>query len=115
MYGEKLKALRLHYNYTQTYIEAKSGIKQNTYSQIERDLCETKDQTLEKIANLYNITLEDLKKRNINDLLPKTKSQDENPHSERMINLLSEELKQKNELINRLVSLIPPVEKFLNR
>jgi len=110
MYGEKHKALRLHYNYTQTYIEAKAGIRQNTYSQIERDICETKDQTIEKIAKLYNLSLEDLMQRDIHDLLPK-KMQNESHHSERMFNLLSEELKQKNDLITKLVSLIPPPRK----
>ncbi len=71
MYGEKLKTLRLHYNYTQTYIEAKAGIKQNTYSQIERDMCATKDETLEKIAKLYGLSLVDLKLCDIHELLPK--------------------------------------------
>lgn len=54
----KLKELRTENNYTQTYVAKFLNIKQNTYSQYESGLREISLDSLAKLAELYNTSVD---------------------------------------------------------
>lgn len=58
--GEKIKKLREFRNYTQEYIAKALDMTQAGYSRIERDEVDLNLSRLEQIANLLNISIEDV-------------------------------------------------------
>lgn len=58
--SDKLRALRQLHGYSQEYVSLKSGQSQPNYSKIESGQIQPKLNTLEKVADLYQIDMADL-------------------------------------------------------
>lgn len=56
--GEKIKELRIKYNLTQKEVSETLNIKQNSYSNYENNKREPDINTLIKIANIFNTSLD---------------------------------------------------------
>ncbi len=62
MYGAKIQTIRLARGYTQDYVAKKSGVLQSVLSNIEKnEEKKVTDVTLEKIAEVMGVSIEDLK------------------------------------------------------
>jgi len=112
MYGSKIASIRLARGYTQDYIAKQIGVDQRTYSKIEKDeKVRLNDDLLDKIADALGVSVEDIKSPT-----PIIMTFDNSPYSgqynnitsidKSIIDTLNEELKVKNEQINRLLSLL---------
>lgn len=55
-----LKVLREVNNYTQEYVASKIGVDQSTYSKIERNPKNLKAEQVEKLAELYDVSVADI-------------------------------------------------------
>lgn len=118
MYGTKLKAIRHLRNYTQDYVAAKAGIKQNVYCQIEKDeIVKVSTETLERIAEALGVTIDDIKNpmpvvvslsKNLEpDLTPATSN-----ITSQIIQELTRQLQAKDAQINKLLEIITvPISK----
>lgn len=60
--GNRIKYYRTKLGYSQSYMAQKLGIQRSTYSNYENNLREPKSETIEKIANILDIKVEDLLK-----------------------------------------------------
>ena len=58
MFGDKLRYLREHQEYTQADAAQKLGIGQTTYNRYERGLYEPDYKTLKKIANFFQVSID---------------------------------------------------------
>lgn len=58
MFGEKLRYLREHQEYTQIDVAKKLGIGQTTYNRYERGVYEPDYETLKKIANFFHASID---------------------------------------------------------
>ncbi|MBQ7641737.1 MAG: helix-turn-helix transcriptional regulator [Acholeplasmatales bacterium] len=58
MYLKKLKDLREDHDYTQKYVASVLNISQNSYSDIETGKTNISIESLIKLADLYNVTLD---------------------------------------------------------
>lgn len=58
MFSEKLRYLREHQEYTQVDVAQKLGIGQTTYNRYERGLYEPNYETLKKIANFFQVSID---------------------------------------------------------
>jgi transcriptional regulator with XRE-family HTH domain len=67
----KLRRIREIYGYSQEYVADRLGISQPAYWQKENGKRLPSEQRLEQIADLYNLTLDDLKKGELNAVLIK--------------------------------------------
>ncbi|MDE6059708.1 MAG: helix-turn-helix transcriptional regulator [Clostridia bacterium] len=65
MYGKEIKNIRLTHGLTQTQVEAATGIPQETLSWIENDKGIANIQQCVLLANLYEISLDELIGREI--------------------------------------------------
>ena len=111
MYGAKLKAIRQLRDYTQEFVAAKAGIRQNVYCQIEKDeIAKVPPSTLEKIAETLGVSIEDIKSPvpvvvSLSQHTPVTQKQD-SPSEMKMIDELTRQLQIKDEQINKLLQII---------
>jgi transcriptional regulator with XRE-family HTH domain len=67
----KLRRIREIYGYSQEYVADRLGISQPAYWQKENGKRYPSDERLEQIADLYNLTVEDLKDGELNSVLIK--------------------------------------------
>lgn len=67
----KLRRIREIYGYSQDYVADRLGISQPAYWQKENGKRIPSEERLEQIATLYNLTVEDLKDRELNAVLIK--------------------------------------------
>ncbi|MBQ9365584.1 MAG: helix-turn-helix transcriptional regulator [Schwartzia sp.] len=58
MFSDKLRYLREHQEYTQVDVAQKLGIGQTTYNRYERGLYEPNYETLKKIANFFQVSID---------------------------------------------------------
>ena len=58
MFSDKLRYLREHQEYTQVDVAQKLGIGQTTYNRYERGLYEPSYETLKKIANFFQVSID---------------------------------------------------------
>ena len=58
MYIKKLKDLREDHDYKQKYVADILGISQNSYSDIERGITNISVESLIKLADLYNVSID---------------------------------------------------------
>lgn len=58
MFGDKLRYLREHQEYTQADAAQKLGIGQTTYNRYERGVYEPDYKTLKKIANFFQVSID---------------------------------------------------------
>jgi transcriptional regulator with XRE-family HTH domain len=56
MYGEKIRMIRELRNYSQEYVAEQLGIKQNSYSKIERNETKLTAEMLQKISTLFGVS-----------------------------------------------------------
>lgn len=56
MYGEKIRIIRELRNYSQEYVAEQLGIKQNSYSKIERNETKLTAEMLQKISTLFGVS-----------------------------------------------------------
>ena len=61
--GEKLKELRLNYGYTQKQLSEKLSISRVNYTRYENGKVRPDYETLIKIADFYDVTLDELFER----------------------------------------------------
>lgn len=76
--GHELKKIRLMHGYTQHYVAQKIQVSRKWYGMIENGETVLKEKHLVKIAELYNITLEELKKFNKGSLFSLNKISNNN-------------------------------------
>ena len=67
----KLRRIREIYGYSQEYVADRLGISQPAYWQKENGKRYPSDERLEQIADLYNLTVSDLKEGELNAVLIK--------------------------------------------
>ena len=67
----KLRRIREIYGYTQEYVADRLGISQPAYWQKENGKRVPTDERFEQIAELYNLTVDDLKTGELNTVLIK--------------------------------------------
>lgn len=67
----KLRRIREIYGYSQEYVAERLGISQPAYWQKENGKRYPSDERLEQIADLYKLTVEDLKEGELNSVLIK--------------------------------------------
>ncbi|MBW7914917.1 MAG: helix-turn-helix transcriptional regulator [Taibaiella sp.] len=111
MYGSKIAIIRLARGYTHEYVSKKLGIAQNTYSKIEKDnKVKMDDPLLESIANVLGVSIDDIKSPTpivmnlqINEHMT---THAQSSLNERLIEELSQQLKIKDEFIQKLLSLL---------
>jgi len=114
MYGSKIASIRLARGYTQDYVAKKIGIDQRTYSKIEKDEKATVDNDLlEKIAAALGVSPDDIKSPtpivmtfHNSPYSGQLYSTQNNTIDTSLIDALRQELKEKNEQIARLMSLL---------
>jgi len=114
MYGSKIASIRLARGYTQDYVAKKIGIDQRTYSKIEKDeKVKVDDDLLEKIAGALGVSAEDIKSPtpiimtfHNSPYSGQLYSTQNNSTDSSLIEMLRQELKEKNEQIARLMSLL---------
>lgn len=58
MFSDKLRYLREHQEYTQVDVAQKLGIGQTTYNRYERGLYEPNYETLKKISNFFQVSID---------------------------------------------------------
>lgn len=58
MFSDKLRYLREHQEYTQVDVAQKLGIGQTTYNRYERGLYEPNYETLKRIANFFQVSID---------------------------------------------------------
>jgi len=61
MYGHKIRLIRIARGLSQEDVAKRLGIKQNTYSNIETNTQKESDEQLQKIAELFGVSIEDIK------------------------------------------------------
>ncbi|MBW7952675.1 MAG: helix-turn-helix transcriptional regulator [Chitinophagaceae bacterium] len=62
MYGSKIASIRIARGYSQDYVAQKIGIKQNTLSDIEKDIrAKIDEKTLTAIADVLGVSIDDIK------------------------------------------------------
>ena len=71
MLRERIKQLRVRKGYTQNFVAQYLFIKQNTYSDYERGVSVMSIDTLIKLADLYNVSVDYLLGRTNNKSLTK--------------------------------------------
>jgi transcriptional regulator with XRE-family HTH domain len=59
--GDSLKELRTLHNYTQEYVAQEVGLSREWYNKLENDQETPTEKTLVKAADLYKISVEDIK------------------------------------------------------
>ncbi len=64
--GQKIKVLREMKNFTQEYMADRLGVAQSAYSKLEKEDTDISLSKLEKISEIFNISVEDLLKINEN-------------------------------------------------
>ena len=67
----KLRRIREIYGYSQEYVADRMGISQPAYWQKENGKRLPSDERFEQIADLYNLTVQDLKQGELNTVLIK--------------------------------------------
>jgi transcriptional regulator with XRE-family HTH domain len=67
----KLRRIREIYGYSQEYVADRMGISQPAYWQKENGKRMPSDERFEQIAELYNLTMDDLKYEELNTVLIK--------------------------------------------
>lgn len=112
MYGAKLKAIRQLRDFTQEFVAAKAGIKQNVYCQIEKDeIAKVPPAILEKIAETLGVSIEDIKSPvpvivSLCHQSPVSCKPNEPVETLKMIDELTRQLQAKDEQINKLLQII---------
>jgi transcriptional regulator with XRE-family HTH domain len=61
MIGNKIRIIRLNRGLNQETVARELGITQNAYSKIETNQSKISDETIEKLANLFGVSSEDIK------------------------------------------------------
>jgi transcriptional regulator with XRE-family HTH domain len=112
MYGSKIASIRLARGYTQEYLANKLGIAQNTYSKMEKgDDSKLDDAMLAKIAGVLAVSLADIKSpmpiiMNFHDSPTVNRNEPYNSINTSVIELLKQQLQQKDEQIAQLLVLL---------
>ncbi len=111
MYGAKIASIRIARGYSQDYVSKKIGIKQNTLSDIEKDLrAKVDEKTLEDLANVLGVSVDDIKSSTpiimnftAND---STVGQQNNIIDSKLLDALLQQLAKKDEQIEKLLQKI---------
>lgn len=94
--GNKIRSIRNIRSYSQEYVASKLGISQNAYSKIERGETAITDRKLNMIAEVFDVTKEEILNYN-DDFLIKTKAL---TNIEKMLLELAKDVKEVKEKLN---------------
>ncbi|TAH07035.1 MAG: XRE family transcriptional regulator [Sphingobacteriia bacterium] len=110
MHGNKIRMVRLGRGMTQEIVAQKIGTTQNAYSKIETGNVKISDEVFDKLANIFGVSVEDLKSPepviiNFHNS-PQSSSYNKgeiNYTSEHILEQLTLQLKEKDNQMNQLL------------
>jgi Predicted transcriptional regulators len=117
MYGNKIRLIRINRGLNQESVAKKIGISQNAYSKIENNHKKLNSDILQKLANIFGVTVEDITSPepvivNYRNNDSGSISNENNYHiSAKLLEQLTHQLSEKDKQIERLIALLAEKKK----